>query len=167
MSDFRTRLPSGNEASQANTIVDGLNPDRPATGILADPGRRLRLLLSLVAVHSAVVGLGLIWQPAGLFARLGYTPVGEPFFPVQGGVFHIVMAIGYLLASRDLVGNRCLTAFAIVVKAAATLFLLTYWLVANRLTVVLLSGIGDGVMAVLLRIGYVTWRRDSARGEVK
>jgi hypothetical protein len=132
--------------------------------LITDPARRLSLLLWLVAVHSAVVGLGLIWQPAGLFARLGYAPVGEPFFPVQGGVFHVVMAIGYALAARDLAGNRCLASFAIVVKAAATVFLIGYWLLEARLAVVLLSGIGDGLMAVLIGVGYASWRRQGIRG---
>lgn len=132
--------------------------------LIADPARRLSLLLWLVAVHSAVVGLGLIWQPAGLFARLGYAPVGEPFFPVQGGVFHVVMAVGYALAARDLPGNRCLVSFAIVVKAAATVFLVGYWLLKARLDVVLLSGIGDGLMAALIWAGYVSWRRQGIRG---
>ena len=131
---------------------------------IADPSRRLSLLLWLVAAHSAVVGFGLICQPAGLFARLGYAPVGEPFFPVQGGVFHVVMAIGYALAARDLCNNRCLAAFAIVVKVAATVFLISYWLLEARLAVVLLSGIGDGVMAVLIWAGYASWRRSCTLG---
>ena len=70
--------------------------------LLADPSRRLRLLLRLVAAHSLAVGLALVLAPADVFVRLGYAPLGERFFPVQGGVFHIVMAAGYLMAARDL-----------------------------------------------------------------
>jgi hypothetical protein len=131
---------------------------------LTDPTRRLSLLLKLVAAHSALVGLGLIWQPASLFESLGYAPVGEPFFPIQGGVFHVVMAIGYYLAARDLAGNRCLAAFAIVVKTAATIFLLIYWMFVAHISVVLLSGIGDGLMAVFIWVGYISWRRQVAGG---
>lgn len=135
--------------------------------ILADPARRLSLLLWLVALHSAAVGIGLILHPADLFALVGYAPVNEPFFPVQGGVFHVVMAVGYALAARNLSSNRCLIAFAILVKTAATFFLLIYWLMATQLLVVLLSGIADGIMAVLIWACYRPWRRLSNIGGLR
>ncbi len=130
-------------------------------GILAQPARRLRVLLWLVAAHSAVVGLGLILQPPALLARLGFTGPGDPFFPAQGGVFHIVMAVGYALAARDIDARSSLVVFAVVVKVLATVFLVGYWLHDPRAAVVLLSGIGDGVMAVLLAAGYRSWRKST------
>lgn len=62
--------------------------------ILASPLGQLQALLWLVALHSLAVGVGLLLQPADLLARAGYAPVGEPYFPSQGGVFHVVMAVG-------------------------------------------------------------------------
>jgi hypothetical protein len=135
-----------------------------AATILADPARRLSLLLWLVSFHSIAVGLGMIWQPPAVLSGLGYAPVGEPFFPVQGGVFHIVMAVGYALAARNLDGNRCLVKFTVLVKFMATVFLLVYWLFVARIPVVLGSGISDGIMAVLVGIGYLTWSRRAVKG---
>ena len=129
-----------------------------------DPGYRLQLLLRLVGCHSALVGIGLICRPAFLFAKLGFAPLGEPFFPVQGGVFHVVMAVGYFMAAQDLEGNRSLVVFAIVVKTLATVFLLTYWLMINRLPLVLVSGIGDGAMGLLLWLAYQSWRSTRTQG---
>lgn len=129
------------------------------TSILRAPARRLSLLLVLVSAHSAAVGVGLIAQPPALLARMGYAPVGDPFFPVQGGVFHIVMAVGYAMAAADLDRNRCLAFFSVVVKVAATVFLVGYWLLIRRIDVVLMSGIVDGLMALALGLGYAAWRR--------
>lgn len=131
------------------------------------PGYRLRLLLHLVGWHSALVGVGLICRPALLFADLGFAPLSEPFFPVQGGVFHVVMAVGYFMAARDLEQNRSLVVFAIVVKTLATVFLLTYWLLINRLPLVLASGLADGAMGILLALGYRAWRRTRIQGGVR
>lgn len=124
--------------------------------ILSDPDRRLKLLLRLVSLHSAVVGAGLILHPPAIFARMGYAQLTEPFFSVQGGVFHIVMAIGYAMAAADLDRNICLVRFSIVVKTVATAFLLLYWLLIDRVIVVLTSGLLDGAMAALIGLAYVT-----------
>ena len=131
--------------------------NKPSGNNIFDPARRLTLLLYLVGVHSVAVGLGMIWQPVNLLEAMGCAPVGEPFFPAQGGVFHIVMAMGYVLAARDLANHRSLIRFAILVKSVATGFLLIYWMAVDPITVVLASGIGDGIMAVLLFVGYKTW----------
>ncbi len=132
--------------------------------MLADPSRRLALLLWLVSAHSTAVGLGMIWQPDAIFSSLGYAPVGEPFFPVQGGVFHIVMAFGYARAAHNMAENRCLVVFAVLVKSIATVFLLAYWIFVARISVLLLSGIVDGIMALLIGVGYRTWRGLPAGG---
>jgi len=110
-----------------------------------------------LALHSVAVGLGLIWHPAALLGQMGYAPCSEPFFPTQGGVFHIVMAVGYSLAAWDLLRFRCLVVFAIVVKVLATIFLITYWLINPSLQVILLSGLADGVMAGVLTVLYRRW----------
>ena len=86
--------------------------------ILNDPFRRLRALLALVGIHSIAVGIGLMAHPASVFEFMGYARCSEPFFPTQGGVFHIVMAVGYLMAAADPSGNRCLITFAVVVNTS-------------------------------------------------
>jgi hypothetical protein len=114
------------------------------------PEGRLRLFLWLVALHSFVVGILLIVLPARAFPAFGYGPIGDAFFKVQGGVFHLVMVFGYAGGARRPADNQPLIVFAIAAKGLATLFLLSYFIFADRLLVVLLSGIGDGVMGALI-----------------
>jgi len=129
---------------------------------LLEPRPFLSLVLWLVALHSALVGLGLIVHPAWLIARAGFHPLAEPFFPTQGGVFHIVMAVGYALAARDPIRRPELVRFAIVVKVMATVFLVTWWSLARPIPTVLLSGVADGAMAVVIAGAQARWRRAEA-----
>jgi hypothetical protein len=123
--------------------------------------QRLRLILVAVALHSGGVGLGLIWHPAALLGRCGFGPVGEPFFIVQGGVFHIVMAVGYLFAARDPVRQDCLVVFSVMVKIMATVFLTTYWALVAHVPTILASGLVDGAMALV-----IFWARREGRRQV-
>ena len=128
---------------------------------LASARGQLQILLWLVALHSLAVGVGLLLHPAGLLARAGYAPVGEPFFPSQGGVFHFVMAVGYALGARDPERNEALIRFAVVVKFMALAFLVAYWLAHRQLLVVLGSGLADGVMGLLILWALRRWRRET------
>ncbi len=119
----------------------------------------LKIWLWLMAFHSFAVGLGLIWHPAALLKSLGYFPCSEPFFPTQGGVFHIVMAVGYSMAAWNPSNFRCLVVFSIVVKTMATIFLAVYWFIKPSLWVVLMSGLVDGAMAGVLAILYNRWNQ--------
>lgn len=110
----------------------------------------LRLLLALIAVHSMLVGLGMIVMPAGIVKQLGFGICPDRFFPSQGGVFHIVLAVGYGIAAFDVLRFRCLVYYAAAVKAMATLFLFSYVLFVAPIPLVLLSGIGDFLMFLLL-----------------
>ena len=128
--------------------------------VFKNASHRLMLILWLVALHSAGVGMGLILHPDWLMLRTGYLPLNEPFFIVQGGVFHLLMAIAYAMAAWDLVRHRSLTLFSIIVKSAAALFLVLYWLLAARIAVVLASGVVDGLMALVIALAYVSWKRE-------
>lgn len=126
--------------------------------------QRLQLLLLAVALHSAGVGAGLIWHPAALLSSCGFAPVGEPFFVVQGGIFHVVMAVGYLLAARDPARQEGLVDFIIVVKIMALAFLTVYWLFFARVLTILASGLVDGAMALVIAWARRAWRRDARAG---
>ena len=131
---------------------------------LRSPRERLRVLLALVAAPSVGVGLGLILQPPSLLAFMGFAPVSEPFFPAQGGVFHLVVAVGYTLAAFRPGRHRSLVDFALVVKVLATVFLLLYWLMIARVWAVLASGLSDGIMALLIWSALTSWRRAEREG---
>jgi len=129
--------------------------------ILRDPVKRLEWLLYLVSFHSFFVGLALIAHPAPVMIFFGYSPITEHFFPVQGGVFHIIMAVGYYLGARDMKKHSCLIVFAIIIKAFATVFLFTYFIFFDPIYMILLSGIGDGLMALLVYWAFKTAKLSS------
>ena len=70
--------------------------------IISDARKRLVALLILVGLHSYVVGLGLILMPVTALPIFGLEVVTEKFFPVQGGVFHVVMGTAYILSGVGL-----------------------------------------------------------------
>jgi amino acid permease len=123
--------------------------------------RWLSILLSLVALHSAVVGLVLIVAPPSMMEAFGYAAIAEPFFKTQGGVFHIVMAVAYALAALDPKGRRTMVAFTIAAKMIATVFLVVYYAVVSAIPVILASAAGDFLMGVLLLLLFRTVTRRS------
>jgi len=122
---------------------------------IENPRLRLSALLWIMALHSFVVGAGLIIQVPKLMALFGFQPCHEHFFPAQGGVFHIVMAFGYALGAYNCVKYRCLIQFSIFVKAAATFFLLFYFVFVDRILMILISGIGDGIFCAALALFFI------------
>jgi hypothetical protein len=126
--------------------------------------RRLRLVLGLVAAHSAAVGAGLIFAHPAVLRALGFHAVGEPFFPVQGGVFHLVMAAAYTLPALHPARFEPLILLAVIAKSIATLFLVGYWLLVDPVWSVLLSGVGDLLMGALILMVWFSWRRSPPEG---
>ena len=112
--------------------------------------KTIRIFLILVAIHSFVVGINLISFPPEWMQQFGFNTITENFFKVQGGVFHVVMAIAYLLASWKPVEYRIMIIFAIIAKFVATLFLTIYFLVNGSGIVILLSAISDFTMGIIL-----------------
>ena len=80
----------------------------------------------------------------------GFNTCGERFFPTQGGVFHILMAIGYTYASTDLEKHQSLIHFAFIVKSVAAFYLFIYFIAIDHLIMVLFSGVVDGLMAIAI-----------------
>lgn len=114
------------------------------------PDKLLSMVLWLVAVHSITIGLALIAQPAVLMELAGFSSECERFFPAQGGVFHLLMAVAYLMGALDVTKYHYLIVFAILVKAVATFFLTIYCFAVEFKWVFLLSGIGDCVMGFII-----------------
>ncbi|HUV31367.1 MAG TPA: hypothetical protein VMY05_09795 [Acidobacteriota bacterium] len=112
--------------------------------------KRLVVVLWLVAIHSILVGLSLIFIPAAAMPFFGFQVYSEGFFPVQGGVFHLVLAVAYGLGASDPGRFRGLVVLSIVAKFMATIFLFAYYLFVDRVWMVLGSGIGDCMMGSLI-----------------
>ena len=111
--------------------------------------RLFKILLWLIALHSFIVGLLLIFAPTSFLELFGFT-ITDRFFTTQGGVFHIVLVPAYILAAVNLEKGKLLIVFAISAKLIATVFLLVYYFFIDPILMVLVSGIGDFLMALAL-----------------
>ncbi|MBN2426254.1 MAG: hypothetical protein JXR46_11285 [Calditrichaceae bacterium] len=131
---------------------------------ITNPAKRLSFFLYLIALHSFSVGLGLILHPDYLMSFAGYDKITEPFFPVQGGIFHIIMAVCYFLGAYDLIKHRCLVIFAIFIKTFATLFLFTYYIFVDQVWMILFSGFTDGFMALFLYLAFISYNKTISNG---
>ena len=112
-----------------------------------------RLFVILVAVHSFSIGIMLLFFTGWTLDFAGWQGVDSYFFPRQGGVFHLIVAVGYFLEHRRHDGVTLM----VMAKSAAVVFLLVMnsWDVAWSLT---FSGILDGLMLA----GILVLRRLSA-----
>ena len=124
-----------------------------------DHGNILSMILWLIALHSFIVGIGLIVMPPHLMEFLGFNSCGDRFFQCQGGLFHIVMAVAYSLAALKTSKFECLILFSIIVKFSATIFLFIYYFFAAQIWMVLLSGITDCLMGIVILLEYALYRQ--------
>ncbi len=97
----------------------------------------------LVAAHSAAVGIALAAFPEWTTAFAGFGPVRPIFFARQAGVFHLVLAAGYLLEAR-----RGGVALLVTAKTIAAVFLAASWLAGVPGWSVPLSAAGDALMGM-------------------
>jgi hypothetical protein len=111
-------------------------------------------LIVLIALHSYAIGIAMLFftEPGVRFG--GWQQVFPLFFVRQAGIFHIVVATGYLIEYRK---SRTVD-LLIFAKTVAFVFLITHAIIAGSPSVVWLSGIADGLMAIL-----VLWIRRKAR----
>jgi hypothetical protein len=115
----------------------------------------LSVLLYLIALHSFCVGLALIILPLPVLEHFGYAGYAGNFFKAQGGIFHIVMSIIYVVAARDIDKNRILIYLTLTAKFIATIFLLGYYFIFEQIWMVLVSGIADFLMGLCV---FLLWR---------
>jgi len=131
---------------------------------LKDPSFRFSLFMWLVAAHSFSTGLGLIFLPSELFETLGYNMITERFFAVQGGVFHIVMFIGYSMAAIKKEKYEGVVYLAVIAKLFATIFLVAYSIITAWIWVVFISGIFDLLMGTFMYFLYKQYKKSISTG---
>lgn len=112
--------------------------------------RLFSLILWLIAFHSFIVGCALTFSPSFLMEYFGYLEESEPFFRMQGGVFHIILSVVYAWAATDPVKNKPMVMITILAKVCATAFLIGYFIFIGRIWMVLVSGLIDFIMAVIV-----------------
>jgi hypothetical protein len=112
----------------------------------------LSTILCLIAVHSIATGLTLIIQPTVLMEWSGFGSEHERFFPAQGGVFHLLMAVIYVMGALNSKKYHYLIIFSMSVKVVATTFLLIYCFMVEFKWIILIFGLVDGVMGAVIFI---------------
>jgi hypothetical protein len=127
--------------------------------LLNHPDKLLSTVLVLVAIHTLAFGITLIAQPAVLMNFAGFNPDCDHFFPAQGGVFHLLMFVVYLMGATHIEKYHLFIVFSIFVKAVATFFLIMYCFIAEFKWVIFLSGIGDGVMGLMIFLVFQHYLR--------
>jgi len=119
------------------------------------PDVQLKIFLRLIALHSFLVGVGLIFFPPSYIELFGFKNYSFSFFQVQGGIFHIVMFVAYLMATKYMYKSAGLICFSITAKTIATVFLLVYYLFFENSWMIIMSAVGDGLMAYILYYLYM------------
>lgn len=112
-------------------------------------------LVILVALHSVSVGLALIFATEWGARLGGFDRVTPLFFARQAGIFHLVVATGYLL---EYLGSRGVS-FLLAAKTAAVVFLITESLLDSVPWVVPASAAGDALTALLVFVAHQAARR--------
>jgi len=116
--------------------------------------RRLeKWLVALIAIHSFLIGIFLLFFTRWGTALGGWPEVVPLFFARQAGIFHVVVACGYLL---DYFRHGSVT-FLLLAKILAVAFL-TGIMVSEPSSpwTIPLSAVGDGMMALVM---YLVHRR--------
>jgi hypothetical protein len=107
--------------------------------------RAERTLVVLIALHSVAVGLGLTLL-AEWGARFGgFGEVQPTFFARQAGVFHFVVAFGYLY---EYFRYRSI-GLLLFAKSVAVVFLTLAFVLGQRAWLVPVSALGDAAMGLL------------------
>ncbi len=122
-------------------------------------GLWLKIILWLIAIHSIIVGVLLICLPISGYHFFGFN-VEEKFFPTQGGIFHIVMSIAYIMAAKRLGKDTGLVIFSYIAKFIATAFLVFYYFIFDNILTILFSGIGDLIMGLIILATLHEYKRN-------
>jgi hypothetical protein len=124
--------------------------------------RRLLLqwILWLIAIHSIGFGLALIIFPSEWIEYFGFQ-LQEKFFADQGGVFHLIISLAYIMAALAPESSRKLIILSFVTKFTAAVFLFSYFLFDRPIIMVFLSGVGDLLMGLAIFISYKFYIRST------
>jgi hypothetical protein len=103
-----------------------------------------RALIILIALHSFIVGLMLMFAADWAVRFAGWAGADPIFFIWQAGAFHFVLATGYLVEYSR---SRTIS-LLLIAKTIAFVFLLGGSLLAETPWSVWFSGFADGAMAL-------------------
>lgn len=110
-------------------------------------------ILWLIALHSIGFGISLVILPISVIEFFGFR-LEEKFFAVQGGVFHIVVSLAYIMAALDPENSKKLIVLSCSAKFMATAFLVSYYFFVSHIFMVIFSGIADFLMGLAILFSY-------------
>jgi hypothetical protein len=116
--------------------------------------RRLEvILISLISLHSLILGTAMLFQPAFTLQLFGWNYEGTLFFPAQTGIFLDLFG-GLFLAA---IWHRKLIWFIIITKSSAVLFLISqYFLLSpDAPFTVIVAAVLDGLMGASIAAIYI------------
>ena len=113
----------------------------------------LKWILWLVAIHSICFGISLVILPISVIELFGFH-LTEKFFADQGGVFHLIISLAYIMAALDPENSKKFVILSCVTKFTAAVFLFSYFLFDRQIFMVLVSGVGDLLMGLAIFISY-------------
>ncbi len=103
-----------------------------------------RILISLISLHSIIVGLMLLFAADWAVRFAGWAGADPIFFIWQAGAFHFVLATGYLVEYSR---SRTIS-LLLIAKTIAFVFLIGGSLLVQTPWSVWFSGFADGAMAL-------------------
>ena len=104
-----------------------------------------RTLIILIALHSIIVGIMLLVFPEWAVRFAGWSGADPIFFIRQAGVFHFVLAAGYLVEYSR---TQTIT-LLLIAKTTAFVFLVGGSVLGDTPWSVWFSGVADGAMALV------------------
>jgi len=110
-----------------------------------------RALVVLIALHSVGVAVTLLFLTEWGLRIGGWGDVHPLFFARQAGIFHLVVATGYLIEYFRYRGVVLL----VTTKGFAVVFLVAMSLVENVPSLVPASAVADGLMGLVVLIVHV------------
>ncbi len=99
-------------------------------------------------------------MPDSWFDFFGFN-ISNRFFPLQGGIFHLVMVIVYIIAAFKPKNAFTPVIISLSAKMMAGIYLLLYYFFAEKITTVLLSGIGDFAMFFMILFSYMSFKNQN------
>ncbi|HUT24826.1 MAG TPA: hypothetical protein VM492_10825 [Sumerlaeia bacterium] len=111
-----------------------------------------KMVIAAVALHSLMLGAAMLFWPAWTLDVVGWEHDASLFFPAQSGVFLLILGGAYMAG----VWHRPFAWLLIASKATAVVFLVAEYVLAQRLPLLLLAALFDGLMgaAVALAIAW-------------
>ncbi|MBN1552339.1 hypothetical protein JW979_12775 [bacterium] len=107
-----------------------------------------KILIILITLHSVGVGIVLMFFPEWSAGFGGWGKLDYYFFIRQSGIFHLVLAMGYMLEYLKYNSVYLL----VTAKTTAFVFLIITWIFYSEPWAVPFSAIADGLMGLVVYI---------------